>query len=93
LNYALASDLYHLVKAAGCTEPEIEMHQPALVRGEDRFLLKWTVEEAAPAFIGAGLVTSAEMETILADMDRDTKNPDILALGPRMSLVWARKPD
>ena len=92
LNYALASDLYHLVKAAGCAEPEIEIHQPAIVRGEDRFLLQWSVEEAAPAFIGAGLVTSAEMETILADMDRDTRNPDILVLGPRMSLVWARKP-
>ncbi len=74
-------------------QPEIEIHQPAMARSEDRFLLKWSVEEAAPAFVGAGLVTSAEMETILAALDRDTKNPDILALGPRISLVWARKPD
>jgi hypothetical protein len=33
------------------------------------------------------------MDGILADMERDTRNLDILALGPRMSLVWARKPD
>jgi ubiquinone/menaquinone biosynthesis C-methylase UbiE len=91
LNYALANHLYHLVKAAGCPEPDIEIHQPAMARGEDRFLLKWGVEEAGPAFIAAGLVTAAELETILADMDRDTKNPDILVLAPRMSLVWARK--
>ena len=93
LDYALARRLYHLVKAAGCPEPDIEIHQPAIARGEERFLLKWSVEEAAPAFISAGLVTAAEMETILADMDRDTRNPEILALAPRMSLVWARKPD
>ena len=93
LNYSLGSHLYHLVKKAGCPEPDIEIHQPAMARGEERFLLKWSMEEARPAFIAAGLVTDAQMETILADMDRDTKNPDILVLGPRMSLVWARKPD
>jgi SAM-dependent methyltransferase len=92
LNYALGNHLYHLVKAAGLPEPEIEIHQPAVARGEDRFLLKWSVEEAASACIAAGLVTADEMKTILADMDRDTRNPDILALMPRMSLVWARKP-
>ncbi len=93
LNYALENHLYHLVEAAGFAEPDIEIHQPAVARGEDRFLLKWSVEEAAPAFVAAGLVTSAEMDTILADMDRDTRNPDILALMPRMSIVWARKPN
>ena len=93
LDYSLARQLYHLVKAAGCPEPDIEIHQPALARGEERFLLKWTVEEAAPAYVAAGLVTAAEMATILADMDRDTRNPDILVLAPRMSLVWGRKPD
>jgi len=93
LNYALANNLYHLVKAAGFAEPDIEIHQPAAARGEERFLLKWSVEEAAPACISAGLVTPAEMETILADMDRDTTNPDILVIFPRMFLVWARKPN
>jgi SAM-dependent methyltransferase len=91
LDYTLANRLYHLVKSAGFPEPDIEIHQPAVARGEDRFLLQWTVEEAAPAYVASGLVTAAEMNTILADMDRDTKNPDILPLMPRMSLVWARK--
>jgi SAM-dependent methyltransferase len=92
LDYTLERRLYHLVKAAGFPEPEIEIHQPAITHGEDRFLLKWSVEEAAPAFVGAGLVTAAEMDTILAEMDRDSRDPDILVLSPRMSLVWARKP-
>ncbi len=93
LDYTLERRLYHLVKAAGFPEPEIEIHQPAMTRGEERFLLKWSVEEAAPAFVAAGLVTASEMNTILADMDRDSRNPEILVLAPRMSLVWARKPD
>lgn len=93
LNYAMANHLYHLVEAAGFPDPEIEIHQPAMARGEERFLLKWSVEEAAPAFIAAGLVTAGEMSAILADMNRDTRDPGILVLGPRMSVVWARKPD
>jgi hypothetical protein len=93
LDYALANHLYHLVKAAGFLEPDIEIHQPAVARGEDRFLLKWSVEEAGPAFIAAGLLNAAELNSILAEMDRDTRNLDILALMPRMSLVWARKPN
>jgi ubiquinone/menaquinone biosynthesis C-methylase UbiE len=93
LDYALANRLYHLVKAAGFPEPDIEIHQPAIARGEERFLLKWTIEEAASAFIAAGLVTADEMDKILADMDRDTKDLSILPLAPRMSIVWARKPN
>jgi SAM-dependent methyltransferase len=93
LDYALSNRLYALVQAAGFPDPDIEIHQPAVARGEDRFLLKWSVEEAAPAFIAAGLVTTDEVNTILAEMDRDTRNLEILALMPRMSLVWARKPD
>jgi hypothetical protein len=44
-------------------------------------------------FVHAGLVTRAELDGILADMERDTLNLENLVLGPRMSLVWARKPD
>jgi SAM-dependent methyltransferase len=93
LDYCLAPRLFHMVTAAGFAEPEIEIHQPAIARGEDRFFLKWSVEEAGGAFVDAGLITAAELDGILAEMDRDTLNPEILVLTPRMSLVWAKKPD
>ena len=92
VDYAISHKLYHLVKAAGVEDPDVEMYRPVMAKGEERFLLKWSVEEAAPAFVGAGLVTHEEMSDILSAMDRDTKNPDILVLGPPMSLVWGRKP-
>jgi ubiquinone/menaquinone biosynthesis C-methylase UbiE len=91
LSYSLSINLYHLVKAAGFSAPEIEIHQPVLCRGEERFLLKWSVEEAGPAFVAAGLLTATELEQTLAAMHAATEDPDVLILVPRMSLVWARK--
>jgi SAM-dependent methyltransferase len=91
LDYAMANNLFHLVKAVGFPEPEIEIHQPAVARGEDRFLLKWSVDEASEAYIGAGLVTREEMQSIQEAMDRDSRNLDLLVLMPKMFLVWARK--
>jgi SAM-dependent methyltransferase len=93
LDYTLANNLYHMVKAAEFTEPQIEIHQPAVAQGEEKFLLKWSIEEAGPACVDAGLLGVEELERTLADMDRDTRDPNILALMPRMSLVWARKPN
>jgi SAM-dependent methyltransferase len=91
LNYSLASDLYHLVKAVGFSDPAIEIHQPAMARGDNGILLKWSVEEAGPAFVAAGLITAEELIQILADMQTAADDDDVLVLAPRMSIVWARK--
>jgi len=91
LNYSLARDLYQMVKAAGFNNPEIEIHQPTLDGTEHRSLLKLSVEEAGPAFVGEGLITSDELERTLADMQTAIENSNVIALAPRMSLVWARK--
>ena len=91
LDYSLARNLYHMVKNAGFSNPEIEIHQPAIARGEDRFLLKWSVEEAGPAFVSAGLITPTQLERMLAHMQAATEDPNVLVLAPRMSIVWARK--
>ena len=91
LNYGLADNLYHMVLAAGFAVPEIEIHQPAFSRGDKRLLLKLSVEEIGPACVSTGLLTNEELRQVLLDMDRDTNNPDILVLMPRMTLVWALK--
>lgn len=91
LDYSLANNLYHMVQAAGFSEPQIEIHQPAISSGEKRFFLKWSVEEAGPAFISAGLITPDQLERILAKMQAATEDPSVLILAPRMSVVWARK--
>lgn len=92
LDYAMANNLFHLVRAAGFPDADIEVHHP-VVRGEDRFLLKWSVDEAADAFVDAGLITADQMQSTRAEMHRDSENLDLLILGPKMFLVWARKSD
>ena len=92
VNYALADNLFHLVKSAGFGELKITIHQPAFAEGDEKQLLKMSVEEIGPACIASGLITEEELKASIAEMDRATKDPEILALAPRMSLVSGRKP-
>src|SRR6185436_12337785 len=91
VDYSIANKLFHMVRAAGFSDPEIEIHQPALSRGVNRFLLKWSVEEAQRGFVDAGLISQQEMKQTLAEMHAATVDPEVLVLAPKMSLVWARK--
>jgi SAM-dependent methyltransferase len=91
LDYSLGKNLYHLVKNAGLSNVNVEIHQPAIIRGEDRFFLKWSVEEARTAFLGAGLITADELDRTLSKMQDAIEDPDVLILAPRMSLVWGAK--
>jgi len=50
------------------------------------------VEEAAPAFIEEGLTTRDELDWTLKGMKSAAEDPKVIALAPRMSLVWGRKP-
>jgi SAM-dependent methyltransferase len=95
LNYSLATDLYHMVRDSGFDNVRIDIHQPATTEGEreHRNFLKWSVEEAGPAFVGAGIVTREGLEQMLADMQAAIDDPDVLILSPRMSLVSGRKRD
>jgi ubiquinone/menaquinone biosynthesis C-methylase UbiE len=91
VDYSVSNKLFHMVKDAGFRDIDMEIHQPALVRGENRILLKASVEEAGPAFVKAGLITADRLRTTLRDMQKATDDPDVVVLAPRMSLVWARK--
>jgi SAM-dependent methyltransferase len=90
VDYRLGRDLYHMVIRAGFSDVKIEIHQPAILDVENRLFLKWSVEEAGPALIGAGIVTSHELVQTLSAMEDAAMDPEVLILAPRMSLVWAR---
>jgi SAM-dependent methyltransferase len=92
VDYRLGRDLYHHVKRADFEDVEVDIYQPAYSRGKERVFLKWSIEEAGEGFVGAGLVTSSELENTLAQMQAASDNPDVLVLMPRMSQVWGRKP-
>jgi SAM-dependent methyltransferase len=92
LNYSLANNLFHMVKDAGFPDPQIEIHQPAGRLGDTGVLLNWSVAEAGPAFVAAGLMTRPQLKRTLEKMEAAAGDPDVLVLAPRMSIVWAQKP-
>jgi SAM-dependent methyltransferase len=92
LNYAMANNLYALIRATGCQNITIEIHQPAIPTGIQRHLPKWSVEEASDAFINAGLISREELDRTLLAMQREIDNPEVLILAPKMFIVSATKP-
>jgi SAM-dependent methyltransferase len=92
VDYALGRRLFHLVGAAGFPKPQITFNQPVRARGETKRLLELSVAEAGPAFVEAGLITAAELERTLAEMQRLAADETVLAVMARMTQVWARKP-
>lgn len=91
VDYSVANRLWHLVADAGFSIIGVKVHQPAERAGLSGLLLKWSVEEAGPAFIEAGLITMERLQDTLSQMASAVGDPEILALAPRMSLVSARK--
>jgi SAM-dependent methyltransferase len=92
LDYTLGRRLFQMVIAAGFPAPEITFNQPVVARGESKRFLELSVAEAGPAFIGAGLITSWELDRTLVEMRRLAGDGSVLAMMPRMAQVWARKP-
>src|SRR5262249_44649531 len=93
VDYTLGTRLYYLVRQAGFADASLEVHQPAIVRGPNRVILKWSVQEASPAFVDAGLIASADLERTISLMQDAIDDPNVVVLAPRMSLVWGRKTD
>jgi SAM-dependent methyltransferase len=91
VDYSIANRLWHLVADAGFTITNIKIHQPSERAGLTGLLLKWSVEEAGPAFVDAGLITADQLRHTVAEMGRSASDPGVLAFAPRMSLVSARK--
>ena len=92
VDYTLGRRLFQMVIAANFSGPEITYNQPVIARGESKRLLELSVAEAAPGFVEAGLITGEEIEQKLLEMRRLADDETVLALMPRMSQVWARKP-
>jgi SAM-dependent methyltransferase len=93
VDYTLGGRLFHMVQAAGFPSPEITFNQPVVARGENKRLLELSVAEAGPALLDAGLLTAEELDRTLAEMRRANADESILAVMPRMTQVWARKPE
>jgi SAM-dependent methyltransferase len=87
LDYSMAKNLHRLVEAAGILDARTVDHQPACVTNEHRQLLKWSVEEAGPAFVGASLITEEQLANTLLEMQQAADAPEVTIFAPRMYFV------
>ena len=87
LDYSMAKNLHRLVESAGIRGARVVDHQPVCITYEHRHLPKWSVEEAGPAFVGAGLITEEQLANTLLEMQQAVDAPDITFFAPRMYLV------
>ena len=92
VDYTLGRRLFQMVVDAGFAGAKITINQPAFTRGENKRLLELSVAEAGRSFIQAGLVTQEALSHTLSEMQRVTGDEEVMAIMPRMSQVWARKP-
>ncbi len=93
VDYTLGRRLYHLVRDAGFSSPQITFSQPAFASGDRKRLLELSVAEAGDAFVQAGLITREALDAGLVVMRHLAEDETVLALMPRMAQVWARKPE
>jgi len=92
VDYTLGRRLFHMVLNARFSHVEVTFNQPVIAHGENKRLLELSVAEAGPSFVAAGLVSHEQLNETVAEMRRLGEDRTVLAIMPRMSQVWARKP-
>lgn len=91
-DWNLGRRLVQLVKQAGLVLTDVKAIQAVLDRGEHRRILEWTIAEAGPALVKTGLLTPAELDRTLHEMQQAAADEDIVVFMPRMLQVIATRP-
>jgi hypothetical protein len=68
LDYTLANRLHRMVRRAGFPRASAGFYDPELRSEEDRMLLIWTIEEAAPALLTHGIIEREELVRAMGEM-------------------------
>lgn len=92
VDYTLGRRLFHMVLNARFSQVEIMFNQPVIAHGENKRLLELSVAEAGPSFVAAGLLSHEQLNETVDEMRHLGEDRTVLAVMPRMSQVWARKP-
>ncbi len=84
--------LPRLFYAEGFSQPDVNVNQIALLRGEEKRFWELTLREAAPAILAAHASSADELDVICAEMRQIAQDESILLMLARVTQVWARKP-
>ncbi len=83
--------LLGLARDAGLEQVRVDVAQPVFHDGEGKRLAAVTLEHIRESVTGLGLATAAEIEAVLAELDRFAARPDTLLSLPRIFQVWGHK--
>jgi len=87
----IGAKLHTLLAEAGCEEPEIEIYQPAFLRGQPKEFWKLTLREAQSAIVEAGIASVGEMDSLCNELGKIADDPSILVLIARVYQVWCHR--
>jgi SAM-dependent methyltransferase len=91
VDYRLGLRLHRLFRDAGFADPQVRIDQPVYSTGEAKRFWEYTVLEAAPAMIDAGLTTPVELERLAREWAAVAHDGNTIVAQARKVAVWARK--
>ena len=80
-----------LLESAGIAPVEMQVVQPASLRGEVKLLSAITVEAIADAVLAAGLAAGDEIERIVDELQRVGRDETTVMSTPRIVQAWGRR--
>jgi SAM-dependent methyltransferase len=90
---AIGPRLPGLLRGVGLKEVQLAVVQPAFEQGEGKRVPQVTMEHVRGAVVGAGVATDADLDAVVAELDRFASDPDTILSLPRIFQVWGRRPE
>jgi SAM-dependent methyltransferase len=90
VDYCLGIRLHRLFRQLGL-QPSVRFDQPVYATGEGKRFWEYTVLEAGPAIVQAGLATEHDLERLAAELAAVARDQSIMVAQARKVQVWARR--
>ena len=89
--YGLGIRLHRLFRDVGFADVQVRFDQPVYATGDGKRFWEYTVFEAAPAMIQAGLTTPTELAELALELAGVARDEGTIVAQARKVQVWARK--
>jgi ubiquinone/menaquinone biosynthesis C-methylase UbiE len=87
----IGSKLAAMLRRAGIHEAELNVIQPAHIRGEGKLMAPITMSRISDALTAEGLATESEVQQILIELDRVAADCETVISLPRIFQVWGKR--
>jgi hypothetical protein len=91
VDYCLGIRLHRLFRDAAFSDPQVRVDQPVYATGERKRFWEYTVLEAAPAMVEAGLIAPAQLDELAREWAQVAQDPTTIIAQARKVSVWASK--